>query len=260
MESISQTFYSIPEIWDLSLEHYYIKQLFLKGFLDLLGQNNIPRSSLILDAGCGSGFPALDLIEKGYRVVCVDKSSEMIRQIGLNAQKRGISIEAYNLKWQDVANHFENHLFDLVYCRGNSLIYAASWEQNWVVPDRSREEITKSLQNFYHVLKPNGMLYLDITNKNEKPHETNLGIFQTQNGLIEMKWKFEHDIQNHLRTWAIALKSQLGEEKTYLSYSYLFHPGELEQLLQSTGFKDVKEVGMEGETNYAVYLARKQQF
>ena len=61
--------------------------------------------------------------------------------------------------------------FDLVYCRGNSLVYAASWEQNWVVPKRSEEEIFEAVSNFYKILREKGKLYIDITKHNEIPHK-----------------------------------------------------------------------------------------
>lgn len=40
--------------------------------------NDIPAGSRILDAGCGSGRDSLAFLKKGYQVVSVDASAEMV--------------------------------------------------------------------------------------------------------------------------------------------------------------------------------------
>lgn len=255
---MKQVFYSVPEIWDLALDQYYPKREFVEGFLEFLQKNGITKESAILDAGCGSGFPALDLAECGHQIVGTDKSSEMVRQIERNAEKRGLKIDAYNIKWSDLAERFGQR-FDFIYCRGNSLVYASSWEQNWFVPERSREEIQKALQNFYDVLLPGGIAYVDITNRNEKPHESKIGIFNTPDGHVEMGWNFEHDVENHLRTWTSTLKFLgTGQTEKHISYSYLLPHHELIQMLNNVGFRSVDQyVPVKGEKNYDIFIGRK---
>lgn len=254
----SNIFYSLPEVWDFCLEKICDKQLYVQDIIEILPQYNITKKSLILDAGCGSGFLTLDLIGKGYRVIGTDKSSEMIRQIQLNAQKRGISIEAYYVMWSELSKRFDS-IFDFAYCRGNSLVYAASWEQNWIVPDRSREEIDKAVRNFYDVLKPGAAVYIDVTNRNEKPHKESLGVVETGRGPVDIIWEIERDMSNKVRTWTITLKFlNNGLEKTYPSYSYLLSGDELINFFQTAGFKKVEQyVSVKGESNYDVFIAQK---
>ena len=258
MKKEANIFYSLPEVWDFCLEKIYNKSEYISGFLETLQKYDITSKSLILDAGCGSGFPSLDLIEKGYHVIGTDKSSEMVRQIRINAKNRGLNIEAHHIMWAGLAEHFEP-MFDLVYCRGNSLIYAASWEQNWIVPSRSREEIYKAIKNFYQIIKPGGILCLDVTNRNERPHQENIGIVETKTRPIEILWKIEHNTENKIRTWTIILKFlDTGEEKKYPSYSYLITKAELLNFLHQAGFHSIdEEVPVIGETNYNVYIAKK---
>lgn len=254
----SDTFYSLPEVWDFCLEKIYDKPLYVQELLEILDKYKITKKSLILDAGCGSGFPTLNLIEKGYRVIGTDKSSEMVRQIQINAHKRDISIEAYYIMWSELSKRFDS-IFDFAYCRGNSLVYAASWEQNWIVPDRSREEIRKAIRNFYDVLKPGGAFYIDLTNKNEKPHKEKLGVVETQHGPIDITWEIERDMKNKVRTWTITLKFLTsGLEKIYPSYSYLLSGDELINFFQTAGFNKIDQyVPVKGEGNYDVFIAQK---
>lgn len=251
-------FYSLPEIWDFCLEKIYDKSVYVQGLTDLLVRCDINKKSRVLDAGCGSGFPALDLIENGYRVIATDKSSEMVRQIGLNAKMRGLKIEAYHCMWSGLGKFFGKNAFNFVYCRGNSLVYAASWEQNWIVPARSREEIKTALYNFYHILKPGGFLYVDITNRNEKAHEENIGTAVTERGPVKLTWRIEHGADK-IRTWTIRLTfAKTGVTKSYKSYSYLLTPNELTSFLKEVGFSTIEQaVRVVGENNYDVFLARK---
>ncbi|MBI3627366.1 MAG: class I SAM-dependent methyltransferase [Candidatus Sungbacteria bacterium] len=250
-------FYSLPEVWDFCLEKIYDKKEYIDGLIELFKKEGISKKSLILDAGCGSGFPSIDLIERGYRVIGTDKSSEMVRQVQLNAAKRKVSIEAYNTMWANLAKQF-GPVFDFVYCRGNSLVYAASWEQNWIVPGRSREEIERAIQNFYAVLKPGGKLYVDVTNKDEKPHKENIGIVKTKEGEVEIVWEIEHDANAKVRTWTIALRFlDSGLRKAYPSYSYLLSHTELVDYFEKARLKDIKEIKINGEKNYNVFLGTK---
>ncbi|OGG52048.1 hypothetical protein A3C18_01960 [Candidatus Kaiserbacteria bacterium RIFCSPHIGHO2_02_FULL_54_11b] len=254
-----QVFFSLPEIWDLCLDKIYNKSKYIEGLIHILTSYGIDKKSLILDAGCGSGFPALDLVERGYHVTAADKSSEMVRQIGLNAKLRGLGIEARHATWSELERFFDKEQFDLVYCRGNSLVYAASWEQNWIVPARSQEEIQTALRNFYSVLKRGGVLYVDVINKKEKPHEEDIGTVNTKHGPVRMTWRIEHDQIHKIRSWTMQLVFlNSGEVRTYPSYSYLLSNEELAQLLKDVGFSKIKSgVKVKGETNYDVFIARK---
>ena len=231
----------------------------MRGLVEILKRSGIKQKSRILDAGCGSGFPAIDLVARGYKVVGSDKSSEMVRQIGLNAKQRGLKIEAHYVMWSELENFFGKNKFDFVYCRGNSLVYAASWEQNWIVPERSREEIKLALQNFYQVLKPGGTLYIDLTNKGEKSHTEDIGTIKTIEGPVRLFWEIKRDLKHKVRTWTMYLKFfKTKETKAYPSYSYLLSHDELKDFLKEVGFSKIEaNVKVHGEKNYNVFLAKK---
>ena len=252
-------FYSLPEAWDFCLDKIYDKPAYMRGLMEVMSKLGVMKESKILDAGCGSGFPAIDLVAEGYKVTGTDKSSEMVRQIGLNARKKNLGIEAHHVMWSELAQHFGAEKFDFVYCRGNSLVYAASWEQNWIVPLRSQEEIQKALGNFYQILRSGGYVYIDVTKHTEKPHEEIIGTVQTSRGPIELTWRIDHDRAHKVRTWTLRLLfKRTAAVKTYASYSYLLSRGELVQFLKRAGFKSVESgVNVKGEKNYDVFIARK---
>jgi len=224
------SFLTIPEIWELCLEKIYDESAYVDGLTRVLDRAGINKTSKILDASCGSGFPALDLIERNYNVVVADKSGEMIQLLKSNARKRSVPIHAEQVAWSDLAAHFGKDAFDCVLCRGNSLVYADSWEQNWMDPERSRSAIQVALQNFHIVLKLGGTLYLDVTREGEVPHTKDFGVIETaKNGHVHLTWEMRRDVQNQIRTWIVSASfMQTGTEMEYVSYSYLFRKGELE--------------------------------
>ncbi len=256
--NLADVFYTLPEVWDFCLTKIYDRQEYLTGFTGLMIKLGIKKESLILDAGCGSGFLTLDLIKNGYRIVGADKSDEMIRQIRINAKKMGVSIEAYNVMWSELSKRFDS-IFDMVYCKGNSLVYAASWERNWIKPERSFEEILNAINNFYGVLKDGGYLYVDITSHLEKEHDESIGTVETKDGPVEIDWKIRHDGKNMVRTWTLSLKFlNTGLTRVYPSYSYLLPHDELAGIMEKAGFSSVKRrVKVRGEKNYDVFVAKK---
>lgn len=258
MKNVSDIFYTLPEVWDFCLEKIYDRPKYVSGFIDLLDKLGIKKESILLDSGCGSGFLTLDLIKRGYHIIGTDKSDEMIRQIKINARRLGVNIEAYNVMWSNLSERFDP-IFDMLYCRGNSLVYAASWERNWIAPSRSYEEIRNAIKNFYLILKDGGYLYVDVTSQDEKPHEEDIGSVKTKYGLVDIFWKIEHDRENLVRTWTITLKFlKTRKIKTYPSYSYFLPHKDLINILKDAGFKKVQEdVKVKGEDNYNVYISRK---
>lgn len=252
---MKNSFFSLSELWDFVLEKRYNRKEIFRGFVDVLKKHGLNKSSLILDAGCGSGFMSLDLAENGFRVVATDKSYEMIRQVKINAQKKKIGIQAEQVSWSDLSKKFDP-IFDFVYCRGNSLIYAASWEQNWIVPDRNLEEIKKSVKSFYNILRPGGWCYID---SNIKPYSEKLGVLKTRKGDVEVSWKAEVDSSQNLRTWTIMLKYVSSQEtQEFVSYSAYLSNEEICEILHKTGFKKVeKNIPVHGEKYCDVFIAQK---
>ncbi|UZR98098.1 class I SAM-dependent methyltransferase [Chondrinema litorale] len=98
----------------------------------------------VLDAACGPGKYAEELIKKGANVTGFDLSPKMI----LLAKKRNNTPNSFFV--HDLSkplDMFENASFDLVIC-ALALHYLEDWDQ--------------TMQEFYRVLKPNGRLVISI--------------------------------------------------------------------------------------------------
>ncbi len=105
-----------------------------------------------LDAGAGTGFYSLLMAQSGVQVSALDVSSEMIRHLKANAKKKKLSLNARVGRFSDIRKIFTRK-YDAVFCLGNSLPHL-----------RTKRELYRSIKNFIHVLKPGGVLILQLLN------------------------------------------------------------------------------------------------
>ena len=152
---------NIAMLWDICLRFEYDQELLVSSLGKWLeGQ----KHQKILDCACGTGFPSLELIKMGYNITCSDASAEMLALFNENARKVGLSINPVCIKWQLLGAQFCSQ-FDIVICRGSSLIYADCWDFD-NMPDE--KVIYDSLKSFRDCLAPGGILYVDTTSEAAK--------------------------------------------------------------------------------------------
>lgn len=103
--------------------------------------NEIPAGGRILDAGCGSGRDSLAFLKKGYKVVSIDASPEMV-----NAATKLTGQSAVLMRFDEMA--YEN-AFDGVWACA-SLLHV------------SRQDLHAVLDRLAKALTPGGVLYLSF--------------------------------------------------------------------------------------------------
>jgi len=117
---------NIAQIWDICLQFEYDKRTLFYSLDNFLSKF---KNKKILDCACGTGFLTLDLIKKGHKITCSDGSKLMLKEFKNNAKKFSLKIKPHNLKWSNLPKKFNND-FDLILCRGCSLIYASAWDES----------------------------------------------------------------------------------------------------------------------------------
>jgi len=112
---------------------------------ETLGRRAVAPGSAILDAGCGTGRYARELARRGFQVLGVDRSPELIAQ----ARAGGGEPRGLRFAVADLATWSPPRLFDGILCRG---------VLNDVLDDAARDAI---LGGFARALCPGGVLVLD---------------------------------------------------------------------------------------------------
>ena len=139
------------------------------------------------------------------------------------------------------------------------MVYADSWGDRSFVPSRALKEIRKAVSNFFQILKPGGILYVDITGEKEKQSREEKGIAEINRKKIKVVWDIQHNNQAFTRSVTIKLKFIKPEkEENYKLFSYLLPHKQLVKLLKEVGFKRVyANIMVKGESNYDVFAAKK---
>jgi SAM-dependent methyltransferase len=242
----------IVRFWELCLEFEYDKKEILSGLEEFLIRF---KDKKILDCACGTGFLTLDLIQKGYPVTCSDGSESMLQQFMKNAGQMGLKTEPYCCKWSRLSERFPN-TFDLVMCRGSSLIYAGAWDRRQV---NHPEIIQDALKNFFGCLRPGGILYVDTTSQeNLTRAEPEIIIYPEKiisGRRIRFIDKVSEDRQKKIRIWNPAIFID-NTEYRLTRYSYYLPHSELIEMLTDCCFADIQKINIRGE-HYDVFIAKK---
>ena len=117
--------------------------------MDIFGP---PGPGGLIDAGCGTGRQAIALTERGYRVVGLDDSEEMLEAAGRLADEAGQRIEFVCAPYKRIYDRLGGG-FDGVYCLGNALAAAGS-----------SAAIAEAIVQFAHCLRPGGRLFIQVLN------------------------------------------------------------------------------------------------
>lgn len=243
----------VGTLWDICLSSEYDRERVVRGIADWLGD---PEGLQVLDAACGSGFPALDLHRLGYQMTCSDGSDFMLERFRRNASAAEIEIEPMEALWQELDGRYPR-TFDAVLCRGCSLIYAGTFESD-ADPDFSALE--DSIASLAGCLRPGGRLYVDcpreealqLDDSGWMKHEPR----EIEGHHIEVEERLVADREASLRHWSVQLRIDDASFE-FKRRSHLIPHAEFAALVERAGgLEDVAPVEVTGES-YAVFVGRK---
>ena len=110
------------------------------------------RMQSALDAACGSGSFSIALKQLGVDVVGTDISQAMLDKAVINAQQFNLNMDWLQVPMQQIKNTIRQK-FDAIFCLGNSLPHLLT-----------PADLESSLNGFYSVLNPGGVLMIQILN------------------------------------------------------------------------------------------------
>lgn len=217
----------------------------------LLGQINPShdQSLSVLDAACGTGMHAIELARKGYRAAGADYSQGMVEAARVNAHTSGVKALFKQAGFMGLHTAFkgeDNFPFDAITCFGNSLPHLTR-----------REEIKEALADFADCLRLGGMLVLQNRNFDAVLMKRERWIgpqFYTEDGNDWLFLRFYDFDPDGLITFNIVrLKREArGDWKQVVSTVRLYPllKEELLELLEESGFNDIRTFGMMAEGSF----------
>ncbi len=175
----------------------------------------------ILDVGCGTGLHAIELAARGFAVTAVDSSETMLDAAARVARATSSTVQ---FSQGDMRDLVFDATFDAVVCIGATFGYFDD------------EANRKTLERFRRALKPLGLLYIDVPNRdfvmNDQP---SLKWFSGAACMCveESNFNFITSRLNVKRT--VQLEEGTERENTYSMRLYSIH--ELGQIMHTLGFR-----------------------
>lgn len=252
----------LPELWKLcEYKLLYDADEYTNEIEELFKNVGINKKSKILDTCVGPGFFCTELLEKGYNLTTVDKDKGMVKPFVDSLKEKGIKHNVEMSTWLDLPKHFKKGSFDMLFNRGNTFIYGAGgWiEKIKVDKKKSLEKLKKTLQVYYDLLKKDGYLYIDKFKDSEVPSKkvvARLNI-KSNNTKKDVVFYVERKPEEGTRYASMLLRDMKGNESGSLGMAYDLSEDEMEDLLRSVGFRDVKKIKLKNEKHFVVWLAKK---
>lgn len=189
----------------------------------------------VLDVACGTGKHAIALAKRGYEVVGVDVSAGMVGRAQENAAAEGTAVDFYRAGFGEVSGAVEG-MFDAVLCLGNSLPHVLT-----------REALAVTCQDLSSVLRPQGLLLLQIRNHDRilSEGERWMPLQARQEGGQE--WLFlrfyDYEPDGSIAFNVVRLHRESGHGWTQEVDTTRLHPwrhSELVDVLRQAGFEQIR--------------------
>lgn len=242
----------VARTWELCIAEEFDHDDVVLGIAEWLGA---PAGLDVLDCACGSGFPALDLHRLGYHMYCTDGSAFMLDRFLRKARGQGIPLVPRQVRWEKLGALYPA-AFDVVLCRGCSLIYAGTWdtdaEPDWL-------SLVISVENFVQCLRPGGRLYVDTTREEDlyggypqvEEHPARI----IDGHKVEWSERLTADPEAGIRCWRVSLCIDGTPIEFERKSHYVAHE-KFVKVLKEAGLAGVGRVEIPGE-RYAVFVGHR---
>lgn len=198
-------------------------------FIDSTIKKYYPHASLICDIGCGSGTVTLALAQKGYDMIGIDGSAEMLAE-AMNKRYEQEGTESVLFLHQQLPD-FE--LYGTVDC-----IISTLDTLNYLTDENDLDRLFHWFSNY---LNPNGLLLFDVNTlyKYEQLLNDNCSVYDDSNVFMSWESSFDGELCNHhltIFTEEGGSYQRKDEEQVQRYYSIKA----FEDLLKKHGFKLIK--------------------
>lgn len=252
---------TFAELWEMCIYKFlYDEQTYCDELENILSERGLSKDSQILDVSAGGGFPALELIERGYQIDSADGFADEVELYNKRSLERGLTSTCKEAMWSELPSKFEVGKYDLLLCRGNSFIYAnGGWNQETIIdPSNAIAGYTDTARIFARMLKPGGFLYIDKFTDSETTHKEKVAHIQVKNEEPEdiVFWT-ERLSEQKLRRASMLRRQKDGSEASIPNVSYDLTFPELDVILKNAGFIEISPISLSSEKIFETLLARK---
>ncbi len=205
----------------------------------------------ILDLGCGSGRMTLELARRGYEMVAVDGSADMLAIARRAAEEAGVGARCLYLL-QDIREFELYGTVDAAVCCLDTLNHLTS------LPD-----LRKALSLVHNYLAPGGVFLFDLNSKEkfEEVYADNVYTMDSEDGFLI--WQNEYKKRTHIAEFSLTLFKEEADgrylRRDALSRERMYPTATVLRELKAAGFTPIS-VGSDAYSNTVTAGAERLYF
>jgi len=180
---------------------------------------------LIADLGCGTGSFCLEMAKRGYEMIGIDKSAEMLSCAKQKAVENGADILFLN---QDMTSFELYGTVDAITCLMDSV--------NYVLYKWDLKKLFRLVMNY---LNPGGLFIFDINSPYKFENIFNSNVFCETGSEISYIWQNFYDRSSRICRFDLtffARENDLYRRFDEVHYERAYEPEELREMLNEAGF------------------------
>jgi len=192
---------------------------------EIFKANNV-KPVLVLDLGCGTGSFCTEMVKRGYDMIGVDLSLDMLSIASAKAQENGFNILYIN---QDMTEFELYGTVDAVVCLMDSI--------NYITKKRDLRKLFKHVENY---LNPGGLFIFDINSCYKIENVLADNVFYSVDDEITYIWENRYDKQKKLCTFDLTFFVREGDfYKRYdeIHYERAYSVNELKILIEDSNME-----------------------
>lgn len=202
-------------------------------------RNQKISGKVLLDLGCGTGNLLIPLAKKGFKVIGVDISTDMLTQAEQKIRENDLSIP---LLQQDIRNLTLDRSTDVVISTFDTLNYILELK-----------ELTKVFKNVNNILNYNGLFIFDLNSEFKFSSVLGENIFTYNTEQIVYIWENSYDRETKICYMDLTFFILDEIDGKYLRFSEThiqkaYTQGEITKILAKTGFE---LLGVYGELSFS---------
>ncbi len=233
----------------LTLDIDYVKWA---DYVEKVIQKNKVKASMILELGCGTGSFGIEMAKRGYEMICLDLSSDMLDMASEKAAEAGADILFLN---QDMSSFELYGTVDVIVCLLDSF--------NYLIKPAQAQKMLKLVHNY---LNPGGLFIFDVNTEYKFENVLSDNLFYEIGDDITYIWENEYDPKSKKARFDLTffvIEGQLYRRFDETHYERAYNHGEITELINKSGLEFVavynhltlKKPSETSERNF--YICRK---
>jgi SAM-dependent methyltransferase len=219
--------WSHPVVQDILLK-YYREWLFntpeTAGRMveQLLSITGVRPPAQVVDIGCGLGYHAVALAQRGYRVLAFDPGEKYLAIARENIATAGVEVEIHQMACDQLS---ETERFSLAWA-------------GWYCPGQlSPAEVVQDFRRVYHALRAGGWFVSTVAGKPKIPPSEKVRNWGELSDCFALSEKWADDTSFHEHCWFVY--PETNEVVKLIEVEKMYGVNELVPLLEQAGFIDV---------------------